>query len=86
MDKSITRRLDVLQRIADQGRRCNVTVTFADGHTAITDPGGVIDLIRELGPRGELSCFQADGAMSEWARLMTGILHPAPDRRIEDFE
>lgn len=83
---SIYRRLDKLKQITDKNRPSLVTVTYADGTAAVTTHGGALDLLREFGPRGELSCFQADGAMSEWARLMTGILHPAPDRRIEDFE
>ena len=74
MNKAIFRRLAVLQQIADRGKPCKVSVTFTDGSTAITNPAGAIDILRGRGTHGEIDSFQ------------TGILHPAPDRRIEDFE
>lgn len=82
---SIYRRLALLQRIADANRPTPVTVHFADGSTTVTDQSGALGLLQELGPRGKIDSFQTDGPMSGWARLLTGILHPAPDRRIEDF-
>lgn len=56
-----------------------------DGSTATTDPAGAIDILR--GAHGEVDSFQTDNPLySGWARLLTVLLHPAPDRRIEDFE
>lgn len=87
MNKAIFRRLAVLQQIADRGKPCKVAVIFTDGSTATTDPAGAIDILSEQGARGEVDSFQTDNPVySGWARLLTGILHPAPDRRIEDFE
>lgn len=86
MHSSILRRLDILQRIADRQRPTPVTVHFADGSTTVTDQSGALGLLQELGPRGKIDSFQADGALSGWARLLTVILHPAKNRRIEDFE
>lgn len=87
MDKSVLRRLDVLQRIAEKSKPCKVVVTFTDGSSATTDSAGAIGLLQEFGPRGEIESFQTDNPVySGWARLLTGLLHPAPDRRIEDFE
>lgn len=86
MDKSVLRRLDALQRIAEKSKPCKVVVTFTDGSSTTTDSAGAIDLFRELGPHGKIDSFQADGPMSEWARLVTILLHPAENRNIEDFE
>ena len=86
MHSSILRRLDILQRIADRRRPALVTVHFAGGSTTVTDQSGALGLLQELGPRGKIDSFQADGALSGWAQLLTVILHPAKNRRIEDFE
>lgn len=83
---SIYRRLALLQQIADANRPALVIVHFADGSTTVTDQSGALGLLQELGPRGKIDSFQADGALSGWARLLTVILHPAKNRRIEDFE
>ncbi len=84
MNKAISRRLAVLQQIADRGKPCKVAVTFTDATTA---PAGAIDILQGRGARGEVDSFQTDNPMySGWARLLTVLLHPAPDRRIEDFE
>lgn len=85
--KAIIRRLDALQQIADTNRPALVAVTFMDGSSTTTDPGGAIEILRAHGARGEVDSFQADNPVySGWARLLTGILHPVPDRRIEDCE
>lgn len=87
MSKAISRRLAVLQRIADRGKPCKVAVTFTDGSTATTDPAGAIDILQGRWACGEVDSFQTDNPIySGWARLLTVLLHPAPDRRIEDFE
>lgn len=87
MNKAIFRRLAALQAFADRQRPAVVAVTFMDGSTATTDPGGAIDILRERGAHGEVDRFQSDNPVySGWARLLTVLLHPAPDRRIEDFE
>ena len=85
MNKTITRRLAALQAFAGRQRPAVVAVTFTDGSTATTDPAGAIDILR--GAHGEVDSFQTDNPVySGWARLLTGLLHPVPDRRIEDFE
>lgn len=86
MDKAVFKRLDVLQRLADKNKPFKVKVLFTDGSEVVTDQSGALDLLLELGPRGKLSGFQADGPMSEWARLLTTLLHPASNREVSDFE
>lgn len=87
MNKAIFRRLALLQHIADRGKPCKVVAIFTDGSSTTTDPGGAIDILRGRGARGEVNSFQTGNPLySGWARLLTGLLHPAPDRRIEDFE
>ncbi|MEY8262510.1 hypothetical protein AALA80_19620 [Oscillospiraceae bacterium 50-60] len=85
--KAISRRLAALQQIADRGKPCKVVVTFTDGSRTTTDPGGALDILRERDPLGEIESFQADQPVwRDWARLLTVALHPAQNRRIEDFE
>lgn len=87
MNKTINRRLAALQAFADRQRPAVVTVTFIDGSSTITDLGGAIDILRGRGARGEVDSFQTDDPLySGWARLLTVLLHPAPDRRLDDFE
>lgn len=84
--KSISRRLDILQQIADANRPALVTVHFADGSTTVTDQSVALGLLQELGPRGKIDSFQANGALSGWARLLTILLHPRKNRGLSDFE
>lgn len=87
MDKSIIRRLDVLQQIADRNKPCKVIVTFTNGSRTTTDPAGALNLLQERGPGGEVDGFQTDSPLyAGWARLLTTLLHPMENRRLEDFE
>ena len=87
MNKTIPRRLDVLQRIVNESKPCKIAVTFSDGSTAATDSGGALDILRERDPLREIESFQADQPVwRDWARMLTVVLHPAPNQRIEDFE
>lgn len=87
MDKAISRRLAALQRIAARHRPAVVTVTFMDGSSTATDPAGAIGILRGRGACGEVDSFQTGNPVySGWAQLLTVLLHPAPDRRIEDYE
>ena len=87
MDKSITRRLYALQRIADENKPFKVKVLFSDGSIVTTDQSGALAFFQELGPRGELNGFQTDSPLyAGWAQLMTILLHPAPNREVSDFE
>lgn len=86
-DKTILRRLEIIQAFADRQRPALVVVRFIDGSSTTTDPGGAIDILRGRGARGEVDSFQTDNPVySGWARLLTGILHPAPNREVRDFE
>lgn len=87
MNKAIFRRLAALQQIAEKNKPFKVKVLFTDGSEATTNQSGALDLLQELGPCGEIESFQTDNPVySGWARLLTVLLHPAPDRRIEDYE
>lgn len=87
MNKSIIKRLSGLQRIAEKNKPFKVKVLFANGSEAITDQSGALDLLQELGPCGKIESFQTDNPVySGWARLLTGLLHPVPDRRLSDYE
>lgn len=82
-NRTIKRRLEALQEFAVQHRPAAVVVTFTDGSSATTDPVGAIDLLQS----GTVDSFRSDDPIySGWAQLMTVILHPVPDRRLEDFE
>lgn len=87
MNKTIFRRLTALQAFADQQRPAVVAVHFTNGTVTTTDPAGAIDILGGRGAHGEVDSFQTDNPVySGWARLLTGILHPVPDRRIENFD
>lgn len=87
MNSSILRRLALLQQITDANQPAQVVIRFTNGTATVTTPGGAIDILRERGACGEVDSFQTDNPVySGWARLLTGILHPAPDRRLSDYE
>ena len=87
MNSSILRRLALLQQITGANRPAQVVIRFTNGTATVTTPGGAIDILRERGACGEVDSFQTDNPLySGWARLLTGLLRPAPDRRIEDYE
>lgn len=87
MNKTIFRRLAALQAFADRQRPAVVSVHFTNGTVTTTTPGEALTLFMTRGKCRELDSFQTDNPVySGWARLLTGILHPVADRRIEDFE
>lgn len=87
MDKSITRRLAALQAFADRQRSAVVAVHFTNGTTTVTTPGGALDAFRAHGKSGEIAGFSSNNSIfGPWTQLLTILLRPAPNRRIEDFE
>ena len=86
LNNSILRRLALLQHIADKNKPAQVVVTFTSGNTIVTDSAGAVDLFQRMGPSGGLQELHSDHpTFAPWAQLLTVLLHPAPDRRIEDF-
>lgn len=57
--KTISRRLDALQQIAELKKPCKVVVTFTDGSSATTDPVGAIELCRKCGI-GKIKALETD--------------------------
>lgn len=87
MNKAIMRRLAALQHIADKNKPAQVVVTLTSGNTIVTNSAGAVDLFQKMGPSGEIVGFSSDNSIfGPWAQLLTVLLHPVPDRRIEDFE
>ena len=87
LNSSILRRLALLQHIADKNKPAVVVVTLTSGNTIVTDSAGAVDLFQRMGPHKEIDRFQSDNPVySGWARLLTVLLRPAPNRAIEDFE
>ncbi len=87
MNKTVFRRLAVLQAFADRQRPAVVSAHFTDGTVTTTTPGEALALFMIRGKCRELDSFQTDNPVySGWAKLLTGLLHPVADRRIEDFE
>jgi len=84
---NIDRRLEEMRERLERSRPCKITVTFTDGSNTTTDPTGAISIFRERGPSGGIAAFTPD--RPEYAGLcgaLTVICHPAPNRRIEDYE
>lgn len=87
MNSAILRRLAALQAFADRQRPTVVSVHFTNGAVTITTPGEALALFMTRGKCRELDSFQTDNPVySGWAWLLTGLLHPVADRRIEDYE
>ena len=87
MNSSILRRLLTLQRIADANAPAQVVIHFTNGTATVTTPSRAMDAFRVRGQSGEIAGFSSDNStFSPWAQLLTVLLHPAPDRRIEDYE
>lgn len=86
-DKTILRRLALLQQVTNANRPAQVVIRFTNGTATVTTPGGALDAFRARGQSGEIAGFSSDNStFGPWAQLLTGLLHPVPDRRIEDFE
>lgn len=87
LNSSTLRRLTVLQHIADKNRPAQVVATFTSGNTIVTDSAGAVDLFLRMGPSGGLQELHSDHpTFAPWAQLLTVLLHPAPDRRLSDYE
>lgn len=87
MNNSILRRLAVLQQITDTNRPAQVVIRFTNGTATVTTPGGALDAFRARGQSGEIAGFSSgNSTFGPWARLLTGLLHPVPDRRLSDYE
>lgn len=87
MNSAILRRLAALQAFADRQRPAVVSVHFTNGTVTATTPGEALALFMTRGKCRELDSFQTDNPVySGWAQLLTVLLHPARDRRIEDYE
>ena len=87
MNSAIFRRLALLQHIADKNKPAQVVIRFTNGTATVTTPGGALDAFRARGQSGEIVGFSSDNStFGPWAQLLTVLLHPAPNRRIEDFE
>ena len=85
--KSIARRLDALQEIANRDRPCKITVTLADGTTTVTDSAGAWEICRDHLRRGDVVRFEADRhEYAGAAGAMTVLCHPAPNREVSDYE
>lgn len=85
--KAIIRRLDTLQQVADRNRPCRMTVTFTDGSTTVTDPVGAWTVCHDHMLVGDVVSITADRPEYVAAACtMTVLCHPAPNRRIEDYE
>ena len=87
LNSSILRRLALLQHIADKNKPAQVVIRFTNGTATVTTPGGAMDAFRVRGQSGEIAGFSSDNStFGPWAQLLTVLLRPAPDRRIEDYE
>lgn len=85
--RAITRRLDALQQVADRNQPCKMTVTFAGGSTIVTDPMGAWAVCHDHMLTGDVASVTADRPeYAAAAGIMTVLCHPAPDRKVENFE
>lgn len=87
MDKSILKRLDALQQIADRNRPCKVVVKFTDGSSMDTDPVGAIRLFQEQGLEGSIDSFTPDRPEYDGlCGVLSALCRPTPTREVKNFE
>lgn len=85
--KTITRRLDALQQLADQNKPCSIVIKFADGSSITTDPAGAIGIFRERGLSGDITAFSPDKPEYDGLCSVLSVLcHPAQNSEANAFE
>lgn len=80
MNKSISRRLDVLLKIASKRFPTRITFTLKSGNGITTDTADAWDVLRAR----QDDIVNITGG--EYAKLLWVVAHPVPNRRITDFE
>lgn len=86
-DKTILRRLEIIQAFADRQRPAQVVIRFTNGTATVTTPGEAMDAFRARGQSGEIVGFSSDNStFGPWAQLLTILLHPRANREVSDFE
>lgn len=84
---NIDSRLDKMRELLERSRPCKIIATFADGTTTTTDPIGTWSILRDHIAEGNVVSFEADRPeYKAAANIMIVLCHPAPDRRISDYE
>lgn len=83
---NIDRRLEQMRERLENSKPAKMTVTFKDGNTVTVDPASVITLLRGGEMREIVSITANRPEYAAAAGIMTILCHPAPNRRIEDFE
>lgn len=80
MNKSISRRLDALLKIASERLPTRITFTFKSGNGITTDTANAWDDLRAN--QGDIVNITG----GEYAKLLLVVAHSVPNRRITDFE
>ncbi len=83
---NVGRRLEEMRERLERSRPARMTVTLANGETITTDPVGAITLFQEREGKGITGVSTDRTDYMGLAGLLDALCHPAPDRRIEDFE
>lgn len=84
---NVDKRLEQMRERLERSKPVSMTVTFTDGNTTITDYAGAWDIVRDHMLRdGVVSITASRPDYAAMAGVMSVLCHPAPNRRVEDFE
>lgn len=83
----IDRKIEAMLERLERSRPCKIIFTLETGETIETDPVGAWDTLNSHMLTGDVVNVAADkDEYAGVAGLMTALYHPAPNRRIADYE
>lgn len=84
---NIDKRLDELRERLERSKPCQITLTLKSGEQIITDQAGVWTVCHDYILFDDVVNVAADRPeYSGLSRLIAALCHPAPNRRLEDYE
>lgn len=79
------RLLEKMRERLERSKPAKMVVTLASGEVVNTDPVGAWDIVRNYGQ--DIVDVKTDRPEYQAAAAIMGVIaHPAPNRRIEDYE
>lgn len=83
---NVGKQLELMRKRLERSKPVRMVVTFANGEVVTTDPVGAIHLLKDS-EVGEIVGVTTDrGDYMGLAGCLDVLCHPAPNRRIEDYE
>lgn len=87
VSRTIPRRLDALQQVADKIKPCRMIVTFADGSKIAKNPLSIWEIYFDNALREKVTTIVADSPQYQAAAGILSVLcRPMPNREIKNYE